>query len=89
MNQEEIEKLEEISITKELKLSGDDFKNLLLAQKLSTNKDFFNSMSLMFKIVDDQDFENLNIIKIYTLLTILKNLGLENEFKSLSERVLL
>ena len=43
----------------------------------------------MFKIVGEEDFENLNIIKIYTLLTILKNLGLENEFRSLSERVLL
>ena len=89
LNQEEIEKLQEISISKELKLSGNDFKNLLLAQQLSTNKDFFNSMSLMFKIVGEDDFENLNIIKIYTLLTILKNLGLENEFKSVSERILL
>ena len=89
LNQEEIEKLQEISISKELKLSGDDFKNLLLAQKLSTTKDFFNSISLMFKIVGEEDFENLNIIKTYTLLTILKNLGLENEFRSLSERVLL
>ena len=89
LNQEEIEKLQEISISKELKLSGDDFRNLLLAQQLSTNKDFFNSISLMFKIVGEDDFENLNIIKIYTLLTILKNLGLENEFKSLSERILL
>jgi len=89
LNQEEIEKLQEISIAKELKLSGDDFKNLLLAQKLSTDKDFFNSISLMFKIVGDEDFENLRIIKIYTLLTILKNLGFENEFRSLSERVLL
>ena len=89
LNQEEIEKLQEISISKELKLSGDDFKNLLLAQQLSTNKDFFNSISLMFKIIDEDDFENLNIIKIYTLLTILKNLGFENEFKSLSERILL
>ena len=89
LNQEEIEKLQEISISKELKLSGNDFKNLLMAQKLSTNKDYFNSISLMFKIVGDEDFENLNIIKTYTLLTILKNLGLENEFRSLSERVLI
>ena len=89
LNQEEIEKLQEISISKELKLSGDDFKNLLLAQKLSANKDHFNSISLMFKIVGEEDFENLNIIKTYTLLTILKNLGLENEFRSLSERLLL
>ena len=89
LNQEEIEKLQEISISKELKLSGDDFKNLLLALKLSTNKDYFNSISLMFRIVGEEDFENLNIIKTYTLLSILKNLGLENEFRSLSERVLL
>ena len=89
LNQEEIDKLQEISISKELKLSGNDFKNLLLAQKLSTNKDYFNSVSLMFKIIGEDDFEDLNIIKTYTLLTILKNLGLENEFRSLSERVLL
>ena len=89
LNQEEIEQLQEISISKELKLSGDDFKNLLLALKLSTNKDYFNSISLMFRIVGEEDFENLNIIKTYTLLSILKNLGLENEFRSLSERVLL
>ena len=43
----------------------------------------------MFKIIGNDDFESLNIIQIYSLLTILKNLGLENEFKSLAERVLL
>ena len=43
----------------------------------------------MFRIVGEEDFENLNIIKTYTLLSILKNLGLENEFRSLSERLLL
>ena len=43
----------------------------------------------MFKIIGNQDFENLNIIRSYTVLLILKNLGLENEFKLLSQRVLL
>ena len=43
----------------------------------------------MFKIIGEEDFEKLNIIKTFTLLTILKNLGLENEFRSLSERLLL
>ena len=40
----------------------------------------------MFKIIGNDDFESLNIIQIYSLLTILKNLGLENEFKSLAEK---
>ena len=89
LNQDVIKKLQDISISKELKVSGDDFKNLLLAQKLSSEKDYFNSISLMFKIIGNQDFENLNIIRSYTVLLILKNLGLENEFKLLSQRVLL
>ena len=35
----------------------------------------------MFKIIGEEDFENLNIIKTYTLLTILKNLGLEKNLE--------
>ena len=78
-----------MSISKEQKISGKDFKNLLLAEKLSSKKDFFNSISILFDIVGTQDFENLNLIESYTVLTILKNLGLDSEFKKFAERMLL
>ena len=38
LSQDVIEKLQEVSISKELKISGNDFRNLL-AKKLSTNND--------------------------------------------------
>ena len=78
-----------MSISKDQKISGKDFKNLLLAEKLSSKKDYFNSISILFDIVGTQDFENLNLIESYTVLTILKNLELNSEFEKFTERILL
>jgi len=78
-----------MSISKEQKISGKDFKNLLLAEKLSRKKDFFNSISILFDIIGTQDFESLNLIESYTILTILKNLELDSELKKFSQRMLL
>ena len=70
-------------------IKSNDIKNFLLASKLSDEKDFFNSLSLLFKIVDDKNLTKLNLIETYSVLTILKNLGLKNEYKKLVSRILL
>ena len=89
LNNEVVKLLRDLSISKNQKISGKDFKNLLLAQKLSSKKDFFNSISILFDIIGTKDFENLNLIESYTILTILKNLELDREFRKLSNRLLL
>ena len=43
-----VKNFRDMSISKEQKISGKDFKNLLLAEKLSSKKDFFNSISILF-----------------------------------------
>ena len=70
-------------------IKSNDIKNFFLASKLSDEKDFFNSLSLLFRIVDDKNLTKLNLIETYSVLTILKNLGLENEYKKLASRILL
>jgi len=70
-------------------IKSNDIKNFFLASKLSDEKDFFNSLSLLFKIVDDKNLTKLNLIETYSVLTILKNLGLKNEYKKLVSRILL
>ncbi len=66
-----------------------DIKNFFLASKLSEKKDFFNSLSLLFKIVDDKNLTKLNLIETYSVLTILKNLELKNEYRKLVSRILM
>ncbi len=66
-----------------------DIKNFFLASKLSNEKFFFNSLSLLFKIVGDKNLTQLNLIETYSVLVILKNLGLENEYDQLVSRMLL
>ena len=70
-------------------LRSNDIKNFFLASKLSEEKDFFNSLSLLFKIVGDKNLTKLNLIETYSVLTILKNLGLEKEYKMLVSRILI
>ncbi len=89
LDQQVVEKLKNISLAKELKISANDFRNLFLAEKLSSDKDLFNSISLILKIFNDKNFENLSLIQSYTILLVLENLGLSEEFKALSKRVLL
>ena len=87
MNQNLLDKLLNTKISDSIK--SNDIKNFFLASKLSDEKDFFNSLSLLFKIVDDKNLTKLNLIETYSVLTILKNLGLENEYKKLVSRILL
>ena len=70
-------------------IKSNDIKNFFLASKLSDEKDFFNALSLLFKIVDNKNLTKLNLIETYSVLTILKNLELENEYKKLVSRILL
>ena len=87
INQNLLDKLLNTKISASIK--SNDIKNFFLASKLSDEKDFFNSLSLLFKIVDDKNLTKLNLIETYSVLTILKNLGLENEYKKLVSRILL
>ena len=87
INQNLLDKLLNTKISDSIK--SNDIKNFFLASKLSDEKDFFNSLSLLFKIVDDKNLTKLNLIETYSVLTILKNLGLENEYKKLVSRILL
>ena len=87
INQNLLDKLLNTKISTSIK--SNDIKNFFLASKLSDEKDFFNSLSLLFKIVDDKNLTKLNLIETYSVLTILKNLGLENEYKKLVRRILL
>ena len=87
INQNLFDKLLKTKISTSIK--SNDIKNFFLASKLSDEKDFFNSLSLLFKIVDNKNLTKLNLIETYSVLTILKNLGLENEYKKLASRILL
>ena len=87
INQNLLDKLLNIKISDSIK--SNDIKNFFLASKLSNEKDFFNSLSLLFKIVDDNNLTKLNLIETFSVLTIFKNLGLENEYKKLARRILL
>ena len=87
INQNLLDKLLNTKISASIK--SNDIKNFFLASKLSVEKDFFNSLSLLFKIVDDKNLTKLNLIETYSVLIILKNLGLESEYKSLVSRILL
>ena len=87
LNQNLFEQLLNASISTSIKST--DIKNFFLASKLSDEKDFFNSLSILFNIAGDNNLTQLNLIETYSVLTILKNLGLEDEYKQLASRILL
>lgn len=87
LNQNAIDKLLRISIDANIKSM--DIKDFFLASSLSLKGDYFNSLSLLFKIVGNKNFMQLNLIESFSVLTILKNLGFDKEFRILSERILL
>ncbi len=87
LNQNILEKLLSISIKTDIK--SIDAKNLFLSEKLSSNGDYFNSFNLLFKIVGNKDFMQLNLIESFSVLTILKNLGFNEEYKLLSGRIII
>ena len=66
-----------------------NLQNLFLAERFSKEEDLFNSLMIFFKVVGNKDFEDLNLLENYEALMILRNLGFENEFKILSESILL
>ena len=87
LNQTYLDDLFKISINENIKSS--DVQNLFLANKLSQEADYFNSLSLIFNIIQNKNFLQLNLIQSYSILIILKNLGMNEEFKELSSRILL
>ena len=87
INQNLFDKLLNIKISASIK--SNDIKNFFLATKLSDEKDFFNSLFLLFNIVGDKNLTQLNLIQTYSVLKILKNLGLEDEYKQLASRILI
>ena len=87
LNQNLYEKLLNAEITDSIKST--DIKNFFLASKLSDEKDLFNSLFLLFNIVGDKNLTQLNLMQTYSVLTILKNLGLEDEYKQLASRILI
>ncbi len=87
LNQSVIDKLMKIPLDSNIKAS--DIGDFSLATKLSFEKDYFNSLKILFRIVGQKDLMQLNLIQIYTVLTILKNLGLDEQLKKISERILI
>ena len=87
LNQSVIDKLMKIPLDSNIKAS--DIGDFSLATKLSFEKDYFNSLKILFRIVGQKDLMQLNLIEIYTVLTILKNLGLDEQLKKISERILI
>mgnify|MGYP001211566259 FL=1 len=87
LNQNLFDELLNVSISATIKST--DIKNFFLASKLSDEKDFFNSLFLLFKIVGDKNLTQLNLIETYSVLTILKNLGFKDEYNQLASRMLL
>ena len=87
LSQTSLDNLLRISINENIKSS--DVQNLFLANKISQEGDYFNSLSLIFNIIKNKNFLQLNLIESYSILIILKNLGLNDELKNLSSRILL
>tara|TARA_B100000886_G_scaffold115053_1_gene77447 strand:+ start:2690 stop:4348 length:1659 start_codon:yes stop_codon:yes gene_type:complete len=66
-----------------------DLKKLLLAEKFSSDKDFFNSLKIFFSIVGNNEINELSVIEKFTILVILKNLELNVQLNQFSARMLL
>ncbi len=83
-----------IDVISNLKLEANDksfdfnFQDFLLAEKLSSKKDVYNSLRFFFKINLNKDFQELNMFDTYKSLKVLKNLELNEYFKQLSEHIL-
>lgn len=83
-----------IDVISNLKLKANDksfdfnFQDFLLAEKLSSKKDVYNSLRFFFKINLNKDFQELNMFDTYRSLKVLKNLELNEYFKQLSEHIL-
>ncbi len=66
-----------------------NLQNLFLAERFSKEDNLFNSLIIFFKVIGNKDFEDLSLLENYKALMILRNLGFEQEFKALSESILL
>ena len=82
-----VDKLFKVTIDSDVRTI--DIKDFFLANSLSLKGDIFNSLNLLFKIIGNKNFMQLNLIQSYSILIILKNLGFEDAFKKLTERTLL
>ena len=82
-----MDKLLKLSFDTDIKST--DAKDFFLASKLSSQRDYFNSLSLLFKIVGNKNLIQLNLIQSYSVLTIIKNLGFEDQFKEIANKMLL
>ena len=87
LNQNIMDKLLKLSFDTDIKST--DAKDFFLASKLSSQRDYFNSLSLLFKIVGNKNLIQLNLIQSYSVLTIIKNLGFEDQFKEIANKMLL
>ena len=87
LNQGLVDKLFKVTIDSDVKTI--DIKDFFLANSLSLKGDIFNSLNLLFNIIGNKNFMQLNLIQSYSILIILKNLGFEDAFKKLSERILI
>ena len=88
LSQTSIDVISNIELTANDKSFDADFQSLLLAEKLSTKKDIYNSLKIFFKINLNTSFQELNVFDTYKSLKVLKNLELDEYFKQLSEHIL-
>lgn len=88
LSQTLIDVISNIELTANDKSFDADFQSLLLAEKLSTKKDIYNSLKIFFKINLNTNFQELNVFDTYKSLKVLKNLELDEYFKQLSEHIL-
>ena len=86
LNQGLVDKLFKVTIDSDVKTR---ILRIFLANSLSLKGDIFNSLNLLFNIIGNKNFMQLNLIQSYSILIILKNLGFEDAFKKLSERILI
>ena len=89
LDQGTMNKIQNINFLDESKIKNNDLNHLFLAEKFSKRKDVFNSIKLLFKIVGNKHFKDLNTIQCYSIIVILKNLGLNSELVSFSDSILI
>ena len=57
--------------------------------KASENKSYFNSLKIIFRMLDNKEIFDLNDLEVFLILKILLDLDLQEAFKSLSTELLL
>ncbi len=88
LNQNMMNQLKKIAFQNSEKLSDYSVQKLFLAQNFSEKNDLFNSLSIFFDIVGNNNIKNLDLLQTYQILLILKNLGFDDELKELSKSII-